>query len=83
MLIIAYLLFVDTYVNIYVDTERRVIAITKMGRPTDDPKILNTRIRLSQSDVEMLNYCAEITGFNKSEIIRIGIKEVYKKLKEE
>ena len=52
------------------------------GRPTDEPKILNTRIRLSKDDVSMLEYCAQITGKTKSEIIRQGIKEVYHNLKE-
>lgn len=51
------------------------------GRPTDDPKTLSTRIRLSEEDVQRLEYCAEKTGMTKSEIIRLGIKEVYEKLK--
>lgn len=51
------------------------------GRPTDDPKTLSTRIRLSEEDVQRLEYCAEKTGMTKSEIIRFGIKEVYEKLK--
>lgn len=52
----------------------------KMGRPTDNPKNLNTRIRLSEKDVEMLNFCASKTGSSKSEVIRIGIKRVYEDL---
>lgn len=51
------------------------------GRPTDDPKNLNTRIRLSEEDVQRLDYCVETTGMKKSEIIRQGIKEVYDRLK--
>lgn len=51
------------------------------GRPTDDPKTLNTRIRLSNDDVKMLEYCAEKTGMKKSEVIRQGIKELYERLK--
>lgn len=51
------------------------------GRPTNDPKTLNTRIRLSEDDVKRLEYCAKQTGFTKSEIIRQGIKEVYEKIK--
>lgn len=52
----------------------------KTGRPTDNPKNLNTRIRLSDDDVKRLEYCAQKTGLTKSEIIRKGIKEVYDKL---
>ena len=51
------------------------------GRPTDNPKILSTRIRLSEEDIKRLEYCSEKTGMKKSEIIRLGIKEVYEKLK--
>lgn len=56
---------------------------TKMGRPTDDPKTLNTRVRLSENDVRMLEYCSEKTGLTKSEIIRRGIELVYNKIKKE
>ncbi len=51
------------------------------GRPTDDPKNLNTRIRLSDKDTEKLEYCCKITGKKKSEIIREGIDKVYTELK--
>lgn len=53
----------------------------RTGRPTDDPKTLNTRIRLSEEDVSMLEYCCERTGKKKAEIIRMGIKKVYDELK--
>ena len=51
------------------------------GRPTDDPKTLNTRIRLSEEDMQRLEFCVKATGMKKSEIIRQGIKEVYDRLK--
>lgn len=49
----------------------------RLGRPTTDPKVLNTRVRLSEEDIAMLEYCAEKTGKTKSEIIRKGIRLVY------
>ena len=55
--------------------------MSKKGRPTDDPKTLNTRVRFSEEDIRRLEFCCEKTGMNKSEIIRLGIKEVYNKLK--
>lgn len=55
----------------------------KMGRPTDDPKTLNTRVRLSENDVKMLEYCSEKSGLTKSEIIRRGIELVYNNIKKE
>ena len=69
----------DTYSNIYVDTEREVEKMK--GRPTDDPKKLNTRIRLSQNDIDKLEYCCKQTGKKKSEIIREGIDKVYTDIK--
>lgn len=53
----------------------------KMGRPTDNPKNYNTRIRMSDEDVRILNECCKATGFTKSEVIRQGIREVYAKIK--
>ena len=44
----------------------------RTGRPTDDPKRNQYRIRLSESDLEKLEYCAEQTGKAKADIIRRG-----------
>lgn len=51
------------------------------GRPTDNPKKHETRIRMSDEDVQILEYCVKATGKTKTDIIREGIREVYKKLK--
>lgn len=53
----------------------------RTGRPTDDPKNLSTRIRLSQEDIEMLEYCCKELKISKSEVLRLGIRKVYEKLK--
>ena len=53
----------------------------RTGRPTEDPKTHETRIRMSDKDVEMLEYCCKATGRTKAAIIREGIREVYDKLK--
>lgn len=51
------------------------------GRPpSKDPKRNDTRIRLTDSEVEKLNYCAKQTGRTKADIIREGIDLVYKKI---
>jgi predicted DNA-binding protein len=52
-----------------------------MGRPTDNPKKNNTRIRMTDEEVRMLNYCCEQTGQTKTAIISMGIKKVYDELK--
>lgn len=52
------------------------------GRPpSKDPKKHETRIRMSDTDIEKLEYCTKITGFTKADIIRKGMDEVYKQLK--
>ncbi len=56
--------------------------MAKMGRPTTDPKDNQFRIRLSDSEVERLEYCQKITGLNKSEIVRKGIDKIYYELLE-
>ena len=53
----------------------------RTGRPTDNPKTLNTRIRMSKEDIDKLEYCCKKTGKLKSEIIREGIGKVYKEVK--
>ena len=55
--------------------------MSRTGRPTDDPKTLNTRIRLSKSDVELLEYCCKVTGMSKAEVMRKGIRKVYDEVK--
>ena len=70
------------YAIIFVDTKGGV-DLSPKGGPTDDPKILNTRIRLSEEDVQRLEYCSNVTGLKKAEIIRMGIKEVYERLKKQ
>lgn len=66
---------------IYVGIENEVMNMSPKGRPTDDPKTLMAKFRLSEEDIRRLEYCAEKTGLSKSEIIRQGIKEVYERLK--
>lgn len=63
--------------------QKRGDEMTPRGRPTNDPKVLNTRIRLSSADIKMLDWCSKKTGMPKSQIIRMGIRKVYEELKEE
>lgn len=53
----------------------------KTGRPTSDPKKNETRIRMSDEDVRMLEECCKITGMTKADVIRKGIRVVYESLK--
>lgn len=52
------------------------------GRPpSKDPKIHETRIRMSDNDIEKLEYCCRVSGLTKAEIMRMGIEKVYQELK--
>lgn len=53
----------------------------KPGKRTDDPKIFQTKIRMSEEDVLILNYCAEKTRMTKADIVREGIRKVYQEVK--
>ena len=55
--------------------------VPRTGRPTDSPKRHDTRIRMSDEDVQILEECCRMTGKSKADIIREGIREVYAKLK--
>lgn len=53
----------------------------RTGRPTTDPKTHETRIRMSDEDIKILEICCNKTGMTKAEVIRQGIREVYEKVK--
>lgn len=53
----------------------------KMGRPTDNPKSYRESFRLSESDMKKVSFCMNKTGMSKTDVIRMGIDEVYQKLK--
>lgn len=49
----------------------------RTGRPTDNPKKNDTRIRMTDDEVKMLEFCCEKTGKTKTDIIITGIRKVY------
>lgn len=58
--------------------------MAKMGRPpSDTPKRNQQRIRMSDDEIEMLNYCCKVTGLTKADIIRRGIKTVYEEVQKQ
>ncbi len=55
----------------------------RTGRPpSKDPKKHETRIRMSDEDIQILEYCCKMTELSKADVIRRGIREVYAKIKE-
>ena len=51
------------------------------GRPTSEPENHETRIRMSDEDIRLLEICCQKTGMTKADVIRQGIREVYEKIK--
>lgn len=62
-------------------SEVRKIEDKRMGRPTNNPKNEELKVRISQEEKDKLEYCMKNTNKNKSEIVREGIDKVYKELK--
>ena len=46
-----------------------------------EPKIHQTRIRMTQTEWDMLSYCAEKLGKTKTDIVSEGVKNIYDNLK--
>ncbi|MEY8428703.1 hypothetical protein AALA00_13530 [Lachnospiraceae bacterium 46-15] len=57
-----------------------VVEKKKMGRPTDSPKTITKRARMSEEDVDKLRLCCQSLDKSESDIIRMGISEVYTKI---
>ena len=56
--------------------------MAKRGRPPKpDSRDNQYRIRLSDAELSMLDYCMEKTGKTKAEIIRAGIEQLYHELR--
>ena len=57
------------------------IVNAKMGRPTSNPRVIQTRIRMSEEEAAMLEECAKALNTTKTEIVITGIKKVYASIK--
>ncbi len=56
----------------------------RTGRPpSDNPKSIETRVRMTEADREKLDFAAKILKLPKSEVIRQGINVMYEKAKQQ
>lgn len=55
--------------------------MSPMGRPSDDPKTKRLEMRISDKDLEKLDFCCKQTGLSRAEVIRQGIQRTYEELK--
>ena len=51
-----------------------------MGRPTENPKDIVIRARITEKENQMLNECVNKLGMTKTDIIVKGIELVYKEI---
>lgn len=53
----------------------------RTGRPTNNPKQNRESFRLSDEDMNKLEYCVSKRNMTKTEVVRRGIDLVYKETK--
>lgn len=56
-------------------------ALKKGTKLTDNPKDYMLRVRLDKETLEKLDECCETNHKSRSEVVREGISEQYKKIK--
>jgi hypothetical protein len=54
-----------------------------MGRPTDNPKTEQIKVRATKEEVNMLKECCESLGKTQREIVMKGIELVHETIKKE
>ncbi|EFS20585.1 hypothetical protein FSBG_00082 [Fusobacterium gonidiaformans 3-1-5R] len=52
----------------------------KMGRPTNNPKNIQTRIRMTEEEAKKLDFCAKTLNTSKTEIISKGVDKIYQEI---
>ena len=66
----------------YPKVQRRLKLSPRTGRPTDNPKNQGYRLRMTEDEFKMLDFCCKTLNMTKADVIRQGIKEMYQKAQE-
>lgn len=53
----------------------------RTGRPTDNPKTEEIKIRATKQDKEMLKECCTLLDWTQYEVVMTGIRKVYAEIK--
>ena len=54
----------------------------RAGRPkSENPRNINTRIRMTKDESDMLQECSDNLGISKTDVVIKGIKKVHAELK--
>lgn len=51
-----------------------------MGRPTDNPRTQQYRVRFTKEEMALLENCAKKSGKSKADVLRTGLELFYKTL---
>lgn len=60
--------------------------MARTGRPKLNRDIVKSKrvtLRVSNEDIAMLDYCSKAAGIPKTEILRTGLRKMYKELSKE
>lgn len=55
----------------------------KLGRPTDNPRNKRMSLKLTNDEMNMLEFCSKEMNEPRVNIISLGIKKVYNELKKD
>lgn len=53
------------------------MAAKKLGRPTDNPKEITTKIRFDKETYQMMEECSEQLHISKAEVVRRGVHKMH------
>lgn len=56
---------------------------SQRGRPTDNPKMTEIKVRATYEDKRKLQYCCNQTGKTQYQIVMEGIDRIYEELEKE
>lgn len=54
----------------------------KLGRPTDNPKEIELKVRLDKDTARMLEECVQAWRISKAEVVRRGIHKMYEEFQQ-
>lgn len=70
------------YPNVIIGISKGGVVISDNTKNKVDSKTNQYRIRLSDDELKILDYCAKKKGLTKADIIRQGINYIYDSIKE-
>lgn len=54
---------------------------SRIGRPTNNPKTTEIKVRATEDDKQKLKFCCEKTGMTQYQVVMKGINRLYEELK--